>query len=113
MTDPSTSDVSNESPDDNYSPATDSLAELRGLLLGAELQERLEKAKLRSEDVSRVLPEAIILRTIQDKQLAKALVPTVEEAIKTSVRKDFKILANALFPVIGPAIRKAIASRGS
>lgn len=73
-----------------------------------KLQERLDDPKLYAADLSRVLPEAIILRSIQDQQLIKALVPSIEEAIKTSVRKDFKILANALFPVIGPAIRKAI-----
>ncbi len=97
-------------------PEADVLAQLGALLLGdkqqqiAQLQERLNDPKLYATDLSRVLPEAIILRSLQDQLLAKALVPSIEEAIKASVRKDFKILANALFPVIGPAIRKAIAS---
>lgn len=97
-------------------PDDDVLGELRTLLVGddyqklTKLQERLEDPKLYAADLSRVLAEAIILRSLQDQQLAKALVPSIEEAIKVSVRKDFKILANALFPVMGPAIRKAIAS---
>lgn len=97
-------------------PDEDVLGELRALLVGddyqkiAKIQERLDDPKLYAADLSQVLVEAIILRSLQDQQLAKALVPSIEEAIKVSVRKDFKILANALFPVIGPAIRKAIAS---
>ena len=42
-------------------------------------------------------------------QLTRALAPSVEEAITASVRRDPRPLADALFPVIGPAIRKAIA----
>lgn len=110
MTDSSTQDA-NEEPNNSNSPASDDLAELRSLLLGPELHERLENARLRPEDVSRVLPEAIIIRSIQkDEQLTKAIVPTVEEAIHASVKKDYNILADALFPVIGPATRKAVAT---
>lgn len=117
MTDSSSHDVSNNAPKNNHSPATeeDALAELRNLLVGPEwkqlgkLQERLENTKLNAEELSRVLPEAIILRSLQqDEQLTKALVPTVEEAIHASVKKDLNILADAIFPVIGPAIRKSI-----
>jgi OOP family OmpA-OmpF porin len=58
--------------------------------------------------VSRILPDAIALRA-NDEQLTRALAPSVEEAITASVRRDPRPLADALFPVIGPAIRKAIA----
>ena len=37
------------------------LNELRSLLIGPDLKGRFENAQLRSEDVSRVLPEAIQL----------------------------------------------------
>jgi OOP family OmpA-OmpF porin len=37
------------------------------------------------------------------------LTPTVEDILRTSVEKNPKTLVNVLFPVIGPAIRKAIA----
>jgi OOP family OmpA-OmpF porin len=59
--------------------------------------------------VGRVLPEAVRLRSRQDKKVTEALLPTVEEAIGISVRKNPQTLVDALFPVIGPAIRKAIA----
>ncbi|MGC4081356.1 MAG: OmpA family protein [Vicinamibacterales bacterium] len=57
--------------------------------------------------MSHVLPEAFTLRA-QDPQLARALAPMVEDAITSSVRRDPQPLADALFPVMGPAIRKAI-----
>jgi OOP family OmpA-OmpF porin len=45
----------------------------------------------------------------RDPQLMRALAPSVEDAIATSVQKNPQALADALFPVIGPAIRKAVA----
>lgn len=117
MTDSSTHEVSNEASNNNHSPDQDVLVELRNLLVGPEqtqlvkLHERLNDPKLYAEDLSRVLAEAIILKSLQqDKQLTQALLPTIEEAIQASVKKDLNILANAIFPVIGPAIRKAIAA---
>lgn len=89
----------------------DDLTKLRSLLIGPALQEQFENAKLRSEDVSRVLPEAIQL-TLKtgDKRVSEAVIPTVEHAIKSSVNTDQNILSEALFPIMGPAIRKAIAA---
>lgn len=87
------------------------LNELRNLLIGPDLKDQFENTKLRSEDVSRVLPQAIQL-TLEtgDKTVSKAVVPTVEQAIKSSVNTDQNILSEALFPIMGPAIRKAIAA---
>ena len=45
-----------------------------------------------------------------DPHLTRALAPTIEEAITASVQKNPHPLADALFPVIGPAVRKAIAA---
>jgi OOP family OmpA-OmpF porin len=92
------------------------LSELRSLLLGIEppklhrFYEKLDNPQVDAEDVSDILPEAIILRTMQDQQLTEAMVPTVEQAIDTSVKKDIDILSEAIFPIIGPATRKAIAT---
>ena len=91
------------------------LAELRELILGAErrrlqdLERRLDAAGLTREELAELLPEAIALRTSRDKQLARALAPTVESAIGESVRRNPRPIATAIFPVLGPAIRKAIA----
>lgn len=106
----------NASPEVSSLPPADALKELRRLLLVAEeaqvskLQERLDDPEIHAEDVSGVLPEAIALRMARDDKLAQALQPTVEDAILTSVRRDPQVLVDALFPVMGPAIRKAISS---
>jgi OmpA family len=105
---------------DDRRPADDrgtaaEFTELRSLIVGPEqrqlhaLQARLDDPGTQARDVSRVLPQAVLLRT-HDPQLTSALAPTIEEAITTSVRKNPQPLADAMFPVIGPAIRKAIAA---
>ena len=63
----------------------------------------------RREELAELLPEAIALRAGRDRQLARALAPTVESAIGESVRRNPREIATAIFPVLGPAIRKAIA----
>lgn len=95
-------------------PAAD-FAELRSLIVGPEqrqlrtIQARLDDPATQARDVSRVLPTAMLLRK-DDPQLTRALAPTVEEAITASVRRNPRPLADALFPIFGPAIRKAIAA---
>lgn len=90
------------------------LVELRSLIVGPDLADvRALKARVtdpaaRTRDVGAVLADAIAQRA-GDPQLARALAPPVEEAITASVRRDPQPLADALFPAIGPAIRKAIA----
>jgi outer membrane protein OmpA-like peptidoglycan-associated protein len=98
------------------SPPADPIDELRRLLLVPEhsqvarIQERLDDPEIHAEDVSRVLPEAISIRATKNSDLTRAMLPTVEEAILSSVRKDPHVLVDALFPVMGPAIRKSISS---
>jgi outer membrane protein OmpA-like peptidoglycan-associated protein len=97
-----------------FDPSGQELAELRELILGperrrlAELERRLE-AGATPEELAELLPEAITLRARRDRQLARALAPTVEGAIGESVRRNPREIASAIFPVLGPAIRKAIA----
>jgi outer membrane protein OmpA-like peptidoglycan-associated protein len=91
------------------------LSELRDLLFGAErrqideLRRRLDTEELTPDELAEKLPQAIVQRAARDRQLAVALAPTVESAIKESVRRDPREFATAIFPVLGPAIRKAIA----
>jgi len=96
------------------SASDESFAQLRSIIVGPE-QRRLQKIRARlrdgaaqTRDVSRVLPDALQLRA-NDPQLKRALAPAVEEAITASVQRNPQALADALFPVIGPAIRKAVA----
>lgn len=115
-TNSSTRDVSNQTPPNNHSTVEDGLKELRSLLFGLshseldQLYPRLKNPNIDADDVSRVLPEAVMLRSMQDKQLGEAMVSTVEEAIQISVKKDLTVISNAIFPVIGPATRKAIST---
>ena len=93
----------------------DSFSRLKRLLVGPEqelltdVRKRLDDPRIRAGDVSRVIAEAIVVRSQKDDKLVGALLPTVSEIVKVSVKKDPKTFAAALFPVMGPAIRKAIA----
>jgi OOP family OmpA-OmpF porin len=93
----------------------DDLTSLRAILVGpAEqkiqaLQARIDDRFAQARDVGAVLPQALLHRA-SDPELARALTPPVERAITASVRRDPRPLADALFPVIGPAIRKAVAA---
>src|SRR6202162_795005 len=90
--------------------------ELRHLIIApeqeelAQIQERLDDRARRTRDVSSVVAEAISMRRDQQggRALAQALAPTVQETLRESVRRDPHPLADALFPVMGPAIRKSI-----
>ncbi|MGB3650848.1 MAG: OmpA family protein, partial [Rivularia sp. (in: cyanobacteria)] len=92
------------------------LSELRSLLLGIEppklhrFYEKLDNPQVDAEDISKMLPEAVILRTMQDDRLSNAMVPSIEQAIDSSVKKDINVLSEAIFPIMGPAMRKAIAT---
>ena len=98
-----------------YDPGSAEFAELRELLLGeerrklTELEQRVEAQSKNAEEVAELLPEAIALRSGRDRQLARALAPTMESAIGESVRRNPREIATAIFPVLGPAIRKALA----
>lgn len=92
----------------------DTLAELRELLVGPErrdldeLREKFASSRAEAADIAALLPQAIALREQEDDQLARALAPTVEGAIQTSVKANPQPMIDAVFPVIGPAIRKAV-----
>jgi len=89
--------------------------ELRELLLSgerrrlAELERRLDELGVTPEELAEILPDAVALRTGQDKQLARSLAPTLQEAFSESVQRNPQQVAQAIFPILGPAIRKAIA----
>jgi OOP family OmpA-OmpF porin len=107
--------VSEDPPPGSIETPAGKFAELRTLLVGPEqrqlraLQTRLDDPAAHARDVSRVLPAAVELRS-HDPHLKRALAPTIEESISASVRRNPRPLADALFPIIGPAIRKAIAA---
>lgn len=114
MVESPTHDVLDESPQTGSPGEDESMTELRSLLLGpaetqiAEIHERLTDPRRQLEEVSQVLPAAVAVRTRQDDELTKALAPTVTSAIESSVRRNPQPLIDAIFPVMGPAIRRAI-----
>jgi len=87
---------------------------LRHILVGeVEARQRAVEARLddpavRSEELSRILPEAIARSTSKGGDLTAAILPNVEKALEASVRKNSKVLADVMFPIMGPAMRKAI-----
>ncbi|HKW01737.1 MAG TPA: OmpA family protein [Vicinamibacterales bacterium] len=91
------------------------LSALRDVLVGPErerlaaLQARLDDPDARAHDVGEVLP-TVLLQHAQDPQFARALTPPLEKALTAAVRRDPKPMADALFPVMGPAIRKAVSA---
>lgn len=93
-----------------------SLEELREIILGPaqgqlnEIRERLDDPETHAREISAVLAEAIMIRTASDTKLAKSLKPTIEDAIRTSISKNRRVFVDILFPLMGPAIRRAIAS---
>jgi outer membrane protein OmpA-like peptidoglycan-associated protein len=93
---------------------TDRYQELRDLLTGpeqrqlAEISKRLDDPARRAKELSEHLPDAIALGASRDSRIARALQPTIDTALKASVARNPKAVADAIFPVLGPAIRKAI-----
>ncbi len=103
-------------PRETPEPDDHAFEELRHIIVSpeqeqiVEIRSRIENPQRRVEDVSSVVAEAIQMRREQGggAALAAALAPTVEETLRESVGRDPEVLAGALFPVMGPAIRKSI-----
>jgi len=99
----------------NGQPEPAAFDRLRDLLVGPErdrledAERELEEIRLTPERLAEHLPDAVAIRGRQDGRLARALAPTVESALRESVRRNPRELAAAIFPVLGPAIRKAVA----
>ena len=88
---------------------------LRALLVGPEqsrieaISDELRSRAVRVEDLAEKLPEALALRGSRDDQIGRALSPTIDTALRESIRRDPREMAAAIFPILGPAIRKSIA----
>lgn len=113
MASPSSTGVTPETPENNGNSR--SLAELRELIVGPEqrqlarLRERLDDPALRAEDISQIVAEAITIRSKRDRGMLRTLQPMIEESLRLSVERDPKFIADALYPIIGQAVRKAVA----
>ncbi len=94
----------------------DEMDKLRRLLVEPEqvqinnILERLNNPRVRAREMSRSLSEAVKLRANQDDSLTEALAPTIVTSFHNSVKKDPRPVAEAISPLMGPAIRRAISS---
>lgn len=90
------------------------LDQLKELLFGAEkealdsIAERVERREIRTTDIADVLPEAIYQSHKKDSELVESLTEPVGECLRQAFRDDPQTYGDALYPVMGPAIRKSI-----
>jgi OOP family OmpA-OmpF porin len=75
----------------------------------ARLQKKFDDPEEFADAVAAVLPAAFTLAAEQDDRLGHVIAPTVERATQASIRKNPSTMVDILYPVMGPAIRKAIA----
>ena len=86
---------------------------LKSILFGDErgtlaaLDARIEKIEAAQRELPARLPSAI--ERAQQARMAKSLARPVTEALGSAVEENRQLIVDVLFPVIGPAIRKAIA----
>lgn len=73
------------------------------------LQQLVESPDDRAQAVGEVLIDALSPTDRDVAGLGKAMQPEVEHALHVSARTDSVVLAEALYPVMGPALRKMIA----
>ncbi len=74
-----------------------------------QLRKRLGTPASHIQDMSTVVAEALLVRSTKDGKLTTALEPTVETILKRALHKHPKEFTTVLFPLMGPAIRRAIA----
>ena len=90
------------------------LNELKEILFGDEqralddLSDRLEAPDRRMADLVEILPDSIE-ESHRGGRLASAMRKPLSEVMAVAIREEPKSYADALFPVMGPAIRRAIA----
>lgn len=89
------------------------LEQLRGLLLGREIEElarlrdTVEDPEQLAAAVARILPTAFAAAS-SEARLGQVMAPILERATQSSIRNDPRTLINILYPMIVPAIRKSI-----
>ena len=89
--------------------------ELRKMIIGLDTEDLRRLATLINdpeafaEEISDLLPHSIKVLLNKGKINHNDLIPIVEVALQDSIRRDPHTIADILFPIFGPAIRKAVA----
>jgi OOP family OmpA-OmpF porin len=100
---------------DSASKASSEWQRLRSLLLGAEqaslhaLANKVGNRDNLARSVASVLAEATAIRTRQDDGITRAFAPIINDGLQRSVRDNPQPVVDALYPIMGPAIRRSIA----
>jgi OOP family OmpA-OmpF porin len=87
---------------------------LKSLLFGEEkesldsIKERVELPEARTHDVADILPEAIYQSHKNGDHLSVSLRAPVSECLEQAIHEDPQKYGDALYPVMGPAIRRSI-----
>ena len=90
------------------------LDELKQILFGEEqrtisaLRERIVNPRQRAQDMAECLSESLSISADKGSELTQSLQTPVTECVKYVARENTHVFANALFPVIMPAIRRSI-----
>jgi OOP family OmpA-OmpF porin len=96
--------------------AADQLHELRLIFTGLDREELqqlntlIKDPEAFSEEIRKLLPLSVRKMIDAGDLDMTSLLPLIEEAMRESIQKDPKTLADILFPIMMPAIRKAVAS---
>ncbi len=90
------------------------LERVKSILLGSEyaellaLKDEFENSEAFTRAIANVIAEALEERAARDDRVSDVLAPTIDQAIAGSIDQDPKKLAESLYPIMGPAIRKSI-----
>lgn len=90
------------------------LDRIKQIILGEEydallkLRDEINDDGQFSKTVSNIITEALKERSLKDDSISEVLAPTIDQAISSSINQDPKKLAESLYPIMGPAIRKSI-----
>jgi OOP family OmpA-OmpF porin len=112
--DPGSEPVSTSETTENSNSIADDYSVLRGLLVGPEqarigaLEERLDSPETRAGEIALILPKAVQKSLEKSGELNAAMVSVVEESLHSSIRRNPQIIVEAVFPIIGSVIRKAV-----
>ncbi len=96
--------------------AADQLHELRQIFTGLDKEELqqlntlIKDPETFSKEISRLLPLSIRKMIDAGDLSMESLLPLIEKALRESIQKDPETLADILFPIMMPAIRKAVAA---
>lgn len=90
------------------------LDRVKSILLGEEyadlieLKNEFQNSEAFAQAVAAVIAEALEARGSKDDRVAEVLAPAIDRSIASSIDQDPKKLAESLYPIMGPAIRKSI-----